>query len=159
MFEFADIDRDGLLDMVFLTDTGGMNFIVNYNMLKSPSQLRIEKNKQKKDFEDIQTSMKVIRNLCAPTNRPMTKLGRIFAPYIVDLNAFVSTGESTSAFYKDKEQQDLDQSKYVFNQILSSDPSAKQVFSKLQAGEDFLPPRVHLGDINADGFPDILVTI
>jgi hypothetical protein len=37
MFEFADIDRDGLIDMIFLTDQTGMNFIVNYNMLKSPS--------------------------------------------------------------------------------------------------------------------------
>jgi hypothetical protein len=34
MFEFADVDRDGLIDMLFIAD--GMNFIVNYNMLPQP---------------------------------------------------------------------------------------------------------------------------
>lgn len=41
MFEFSDIDRDGLVDMVFLTDQQGMNFVVNYNMLKSPNYVRM----------------------------------------------------------------------------------------------------------------------
>lgn len=35
IFEFADIDRDGFVDMLYLTDKKTMNFIVNYNMLKS----------------------------------------------------------------------------------------------------------------------------
>ena len=34
IFEFADIDRDGFVDMLFLTDKKTMNFIVGYNMLK-----------------------------------------------------------------------------------------------------------------------------
>jgi hypothetical protein len=34
IFEFADIDRDGFIDMLFLTDKKTMNFIVAYNMLK-----------------------------------------------------------------------------------------------------------------------------
>lgn len=42
MFEFADIDRDGLIDMIFLTDQTGMNFIVNYNMLHSPNHVKIQ---------------------------------------------------------------------------------------------------------------------
>jgi hypothetical protein len=37
MFDFSDIDRDGLIDMIYLTDESGINFIVNYNMLKSPN--------------------------------------------------------------------------------------------------------------------------
>jgi hypothetical protein len=35
IFEFADIDRDGFVDMLFLTDRKTMNFIVSYNMLKA----------------------------------------------------------------------------------------------------------------------------
>jgi hypothetical protein len=35
IFEFADIDRDGFVDMLFLTDKKTMNFIVAYNMLKA----------------------------------------------------------------------------------------------------------------------------
>jgi len=35
IFEFADVDRDGLIDMLYLTDKKSMNFIVAYNMLKS----------------------------------------------------------------------------------------------------------------------------
>ena len=39
VFDFADIDRDGMVDMLFITDKKTMNFIVNYNMLDSPAEL------------------------------------------------------------------------------------------------------------------------
>ena len=103
--------------------------------------------------------MQVIRNICAPPNRPVEKLQKIFAPYKVDLNSFSSSSTSTSAFYKDKDQQNQDQSKFVFNQILSTDPAAKSVMSNMNEDGEFLPPRLHIGDIDADGYPDILVTI
>ena len=48
MFDFADIDRDGMVDMLFITDKKTMNFIVNYNMLESPSQVaEMKKDKSK----------------------------------------------------------------------------------------------------------------
>jgi len=42
VFEFADIDRDGMIDMLFITSRT-MNFIINYNMLKNPSGLNDER--------------------------------------------------------------------------------------------------------------------
>ena len=36
IFDFADIDQNGMVDMIFLTDKKTMNFIVNYNMLPPP---------------------------------------------------------------------------------------------------------------------------
>lgn len=41
VFDFADIDRDGMIDILFITDKKSMNFIVNYNMLKNPSQISL----------------------------------------------------------------------------------------------------------------------
>lgn len=69
-----------------------------------------------------------MKNICTATNRPKEKLSRIFAPYLVDLNMLTSA-DSTSLAYKDKEQQDLEQSRFVFQQILTTDTNAQQVYS------------------------------
>jgi hypothetical protein len=130
LFEFADIDRDGLIDMIYLTDTQGMNFIVNYNMLKSSNHMKelnkIDK-KSKIDFDNIKSQIQVIKNICNPTNRGLEKLSRIYAPYVVDLNT-LADGSGSSVTYKDKEAQELEQSRYVFQQIISSDQSATGIF-------------------------------
>lgn len=145
--------------MLFLTDPTSMNFIVNYNMLQSPNKVQSNK-KTNINFENLKSTMQVIRNICAATNRPIEKLQKVFAPYKVDLSSFSSSSTSTSAYYKDKEEQNQDQSKFVFNQILSTDPAAKQVMSvATEDSAEYLPPRLHIGDIDADGFPDILVTL
>jgi len=39
------------------------------------------------------------------------------------------------------------------------DPGAKQVYSSLDQDKNYLVPRMHIGDIDADGYPDILVTL
>ena len=39
IWNLSDIDRDGMVDMLFITDKKNMNFIVNYNMLESPTAL------------------------------------------------------------------------------------------------------------------------
>jgi len=39
MYEFADIDRDGMIDMLFFTDKNTMNIIINYNMLPNPTSI------------------------------------------------------------------------------------------------------------------------
>ena len=49
MFEFADIDRDGMIDMLFLTNKHTMNIIINYNMLPSPTKI-LEERDEKSHF-------------------------------------------------------------------------------------------------------------
>ena len=34
MFYFSDIDRDGMVDMLFLTDSNRLKLVVNYNNLQ-----------------------------------------------------------------------------------------------------------------------------
>jgi hypothetical protein len=53
----------------------------------------------------------------------------------------------------------MEKSKYVFNQLLSSQSSAKEIYQDMTSIEKYLLPRIHIGDINSDGYPDILVTI
>lgn len=38
-----------MIDMLFITDKKSMNFIVNYNMLKSPSEIQNEKRIRKQE--------------------------------------------------------------------------------------------------------------
>lgn len=38
-----------MIDMLFITDKKTMNFIVNYNMLKSPSEIQNEKRMKKQE--------------------------------------------------------------------------------------------------------------
>jgi hypothetical protein len=54
---------------------------------------------------------------------------------------------------------ELNQSKYVFNQLLSSEQGAKEIRQDMGSVERYLLPRIHIGDIDSDGYPDILVTI
>ena len=56
-------------------------------------------------------------------------------------------------------EDELEQSKYVFNQLLSSHSQAKEIYQDMTTVENYLLPRIHIGDIDADGYPDILVTI
>lgn len=44
-----------MVDMLFITDKKTMNFIVNYNMLESPSQLAEIKKEQKSKSEEQST--------------------------------------------------------------------------------------------------------
>jgi len=48
---------------------------------------------------------------------------KIFAPYKVDVNSGTETADSS--LFEDKREAESDQSKYVFNQLLSSAPGAK----------------------------------
>lgn len=60
IFEFADIDRDGMVDMLFMTDRRNMNFIVNYNMLDSPSELaEIKQQENRRNNVDQDTVNKL----------------------------------------------------------------------------------------------------
>jgi hypothetical protein len=88
IFEFADIDRDGFVDMLFLTDRKTMNFIVSYNMLKAtnsfshiqnsqPSDANVYLNQKlvQKDIQTLKSTLQLVRrNICEDTNRPIEKL-------------------------------------------------------------------------------------
>ena len=50
IFEFADIDRDGMIDMLYLTDKKSMNFIVAYNMLEPTNLFSDNKKSDKVTF-------------------------------------------------------------------------------------------------------------
>jgi len=79
----------------------------------------------------------------------------IFAPYKAALHSVTESDPS-----EEKKDSTPDQSKYVFNQLLSSQSGAKEIFQDLRSTyKDYLLPRIHIGDINSDGYPDILVTI
>lgn len=106
--------------MLFITDKKTMNFIVNYNMLKSPSQLAEQKKEKGKFAEtgskigELQNSMQLLKqSICAPGNRPIEKISRIYPTYTVALNML--QGDFTDA-----KEEELEQTKYVFNQLLSS---------------------------------------
>jgi hypothetical protein len=47
-------------------------------------------------------------------------------------------------------------SRWISNNLLSNDVNAREVSQDLAK---FVYPRIYVGDIDADGFPDILVTI
>ena len=51
-----------------------------------------------------------------------------------------------------------EETKYVYNQLLSSAPDAKDIFNENDI-QRYVPPKLYIGDINSDGYPDVLVTI
>lgn len=91
IFEFADIDRDGFVDMLFLTDKKTMNFIVAYNMLKSSNgqsasnsvtDYNLNQRLVRNDIQNLKQSLQMTRkNICEDTNRPIEKLGNIYPSY------------------------------------------------------------------------------
>jgi hypothetical protein len=78
-----------MIDMLFVTDKKSMNLIVNYNMLKSPSELQSERRMRAQDttlerrVESIKNQIQLNKaSICAPANRPLAKMQvNIFAPY------------------------------------------------------------------------------
>lgn len=43
--------------------------------------------------------------------------------------------------------------------MLSANPEAKEIYSETTVRKGYIPPRIYIGDINSDGYPDVLVTI
>ena len=66
------MNRDGMMDLVFLTSKKTMNFVVNYNRQAAP---KYKLNNPRANLtEDHQ-------NLCADTNRNISDIGPIFSTY------------------------------------------------------------------------------
>jgi hypothetical protein len=92
------------------------------------------------------------KNICEDTNRPIEKLGQIFPSYGTVL--YIMNDDKS----KDKTIFD-EESRFVYNQLLSSHPEAKEIMSDTSSLKGYLAPKIYIGDINSDGFPDVLVTI
>ena len=43
--------------------------------------------------------------------------------------------------------------------MLSSNPEAREIYSETNSLRGYIPPRIYIGDVNSDGYPDVLVTI
>jgi len=43
MYEFADVDRDGMVDMLYFANQNTMNIIISYNMLANPTAVLEER--------------------------------------------------------------------------------------------------------------------
>ena len=52
-----------------------------------------------------------------------------------------------------------EEQRYIYNQLLSSNPEAKEIYSDTSSIKGYIPPKIYIGDINSDGYPDVLVTI
>jgi hypothetical protein len=72
LFSLADVDRDGMIDLVYLKDDRSpMTLYTHYNRLKN------------QQFAANQKTMTpglgfTVKNICAPTNRPISELQDIF---------------------------------------------------------------------------------
>ena len=78
IFNFADIDRDGMVDMFYVNmqaDSNGIGMVVHYNALKNEN---VEKERTK--ASEVSDAFLVINNVCSPTDRPIENLKDIFLP-------------------------------------------------------------------------------
>lgn len=92
------------------------------------------------------------KNICEDTNRPIEKLGSIFPSYGTVLYIMSEEKGKDTTVYQDE-------SRFVYNQLLSSHPEAKEIYSDTASLKGYIPPKIYIGDINSDGYPDVLVTI
>lgn len=92
------------------------------------------------------------KNICEDTNRPVEKLESIFPSYGTILYIMSENTEKDTNIFQEE-------SKYVYNQLLSSSPEAKEIYSDTSELLGYIPPKIYIGDINSDGYPDVLVTI
>ena len=78
MFNFADLDRDGMMDMFYVNqqaDANGIGLTVHYNALKNADAYR-ERNK----LVGVEDALFTISNVCSPPNRNVTTLRDIYLP-------------------------------------------------------------------------------
>ena len=119
MIEFADMDRDGMTDMITY-DSAKQSIFTYYN--KHVANSAAEVNLCKSSATDINTAF-------------IGEANRFFAPF-----------NQSPTTIKDIDVQKLSSSVYASK--LPDSVSTPQ-----------LPGRLRIGDIDADGFPDIMVTL
>ncbi|TNV73941.1 hypothetical protein FGO68_gene2124 [Halteria grandinella] len=76
IFSFADIDRDAMVDMMFVNKKD-LKLHVYYNKLQNQQVLM----QQKGSTSQSQTTAFGLKKLCSATNRPVNKVKDIFSPF------------------------------------------------------------------------------
>ena len=78
LFNFADIDRDGMVDMFYVNmqaDSNGINMVVHYNALKNA-----DAEKEKSKFAEVSDALLVVDTVCSAPDRSVSSLKDIFMP-------------------------------------------------------------------------------
>ena len=78
MLNFADIDRDGMIDMFYVNsqaDSNGISMTIHYNALKNA-----DADREKPKVSQVSDALLVINNVCSATNRPPNTLSNIYLP-------------------------------------------------------------------------------
>ena len=130
-----------MVDMFYVNmqaDSNGINMVVHYNALKNA-----DADKEKSKFADVSDALLVVNNVCSATDRPVSYLKDIFMPpseiyATLDLNGIPNTD------------------RVVKTQLFSRESGVSSVKS---TDIKHMPGRVSIGDISADGFPDVLMTM
>jgi len=112
--------------------------VVHYNALKNADAAR-----EKRKITEVSDALIVISNVCSLPNRPISGLLDIFMPPndvtgTLDLKGIPDTD------------------RVVKMQLYSRESGVNQIKS---ADLKHMPGRVSVGDISADGFPDIMMTM
>ena len=128
-----------MVDMFYvnwLADSTGINLVVHYNALKNA-----DADREKIKISTVADALSTITNVCSATDRPVTDLQDIFLPpdQIV-LN----------------ERGGTDSNRVVKMQLFSRESGITGIKS---VNPTHMPGRVSIGDISADGFPDIMLTM
>jgi hypothetical protein len=118
LIEFADMDRDGMLDMVTY-DEAAQNIVTYYNRHKA----------------NAASEVNLCRSPAADIKVYLGQANSFFAPFGQANNQVVN--------------HEIDRQKLNDTLYLNILPDAV---------ENVLPGRLRIGDIDADGYPDILIT-
>lgn len=141
LFNFADIDRDGMIDMFYVNmqaDQNGINMVVHYNALRT-ANASVERNK----LQEVSDALLVVNDVCSPPDRPVSALKDIFMPP----SAIAATLDANGIPSTDR---------VVKTQLFPRDSG---IVSMKSPNMKHMPGRVSIGDISADGFPDIIMTM
>ncbi len=130
-----------MIDMFYVAmqaDSTGINMVVHYNALKNA-----DADRDRAKVAGVEDALHVIGNVCSPTNRPIDELKDIFLP-----------PNQISKTLNDKGVPDTD--RVVKNSLF---PRESGISSLKSVDRKHMPGRVSIGDISADGFPDIMLTM
>ena len=141
LFNFADIDRDGMIDMFYVnmqSDSAGINMVVHYNGLKNA-----DAEKEKSNVHKVSDALLVINQVCSAPDRPISAIKDIYLPP----NDIAATLDVKGVPSSDRiVKMNIFPRESGINAIKSNDMK-------------HMPGRVSIGDISADGFPDIMLTM
>ena len=141
LFNFADIDRDGMIDMFYVNmqaDNTGINMLIHYNALKN-----VDASREKSKLTEVSDALYVINNVCAAPDRPISTISAIYLPPNQVSGVLDTKGVSSS--------------ERIVKQTLF--PRESGIAAIKSTDLKNMPGRVSVGDISADGFPDIMVTV